>query len=57
MSAKQHCVSFVGINVWSKLDQELKDCKTLIQFKIILKKSIIKKYIENDAKDVKCKNV
>lgn len=46
-SAKQHCVSFVGINVWSKLGQEQKDCKTLIQFKTLLKISFIKTYVEN----------
>uniref|UniRef100_A0A8C6LAH3 Reverse transcriptase domain-containing protein n=1 Tax=Nothobranchius furzeri TaxID=105023 RepID=A0A8C6LAH3_NOTFU len=41
---KQLCISCVGVDVWNKLDQEQKDCSTMVKFKGMFKSNVIKYY-------------
>uniref|UniRef100_A0A1A8V1C6 Uncharacterized protein n=1 Tax=Nothobranchius furzeri TaxID=105023 RepID=A0A1A8V1C6_NOTFU len=41
---KQLCVSCVGVDVWNKLDQEQKDCSTMVKFKGRFKSNVIEYY-------------
>lgn len=43
---KLYCISFVGVNIWNNLDQDLKDCKTLTHFRALFKKNAIQLYID-----------
>uniref|UniRef100_A0A3B3C2G3 Reverse transcriptase domain-containing protein n=1 Tax=Oryzias melastigma TaxID=30732 RepID=A0A3B3C2G3_ORYME len=43
---KQHCISTAGVNIWNRLDEDIKDCRTLNSFKYMYKKKIIKSYSE-----------
>ena len=43
---KERCISAIGVNIWNRLDNELKLSKTLRKFKITYKEKIIKQYTE-----------
>ena len=49
-NVKGRCISVQGVNLWNKLDNELKMCTTITKFKSNFKRKVFNKYriIDNE---------
>ena len=46
-NTKERCLSAIGVNLWNKLDNELKTSNSIFQFKRKYKSMTIEKYIDS----------